>query len=291
MDMDKNKLGILFVTLAGALWGITGTVTKYIYAYGLEPMSLALLRIGISFVALYAFALATGRRVRLKREDIPFFLAFGAVSVTAFNLFYLSAIQLSTVTTAVVLLYTAPAFSLLAARLVLKESLTRRKVIALVLTFTGILLVVEAYRPGQLMLNVPGVLTGLGAGLTYGIYSIFTKGALRRGYGTMETVIIALGTGLFCLFFIRPPWHILPLFSEPLLFWLLVVVVAVFCTMLAYVFFVTGLVHVEAGKATMIAAVEPVVAIVVAFLFLGEVMTWIQALGVLAVLGAIRYQN
>jgi drug/metabolite transporter, DME family len=289
--MEKNKLGIVFVTLAGALWGITGTVTKYIYAYGLDPMTLGLLRVGISFMTLYVFALATGRRVRLKRQDIVFFLGFGAVSVTSFNLLYLSAIQLSSVTTAVVLLYTAPAFSMVAARLILKESLTKRKLLALLLTFSGILLVVEAYRPGQLMLNIPGVATGLGAGLTYGMYSIFSKGALRRGYGTMETVIIALGTGLLCMSLIRPPWHIIPLIGEPLLFWLLVVVVAVFCTMLAYVFFVSGLVYVEAGKATLVAAVEPVVAIIVAFIFLGEVMTWVQLVGVLAVLGAIRYQN
>lgn len=289
--MSNQKAGFVFVVLAGVLWGTTGTVTKYIYAFGIEPLTLALLRTGISFFALYIFAILSGRPVRFRSEHALFFLAFGAVSVASFNFFYLSAIHLTTVTTAVVLLYTAPAFSIVAARLFLKETLDRKKIFAVLLTFGGIFLVVEAYRPGQLLLNVPGVLTGLGAGITYGVYSIFSKGALKRGYGTLETVILALGAGLIFLLIVRPPWYLLPLAGEPLMLWLLVLIIAVFSTMLAYVFFVTGLVHVEAGKATLAAAVEPVVAIVVAMIFLGETMTFMQLIGVLAVLTAVRWQT
>jgi drug/metabolite transporter (DMT)-like permease len=288
--MEKNKLGLVFVILAGAFWGTTGTITKYIYAFGVDPLTLSLLRIGISFFGLLAFAIVTGRKIRFKRQHALFFLGFGTVSVAAFNVFYLTAIQLTTVTTAVVLLYTAPAFTLIAARIVLKESFTTRKFLALLLTFAGIVLVVEAYRPGQLLLNVPGVLTGLASGLTYGLYSIFSKGALRRGYTTLETVILALGAGLLMLSFVRPPWHLIPLIGEPFILWLLVVAIAVFSTMLAYVFFVSGLVHIDAGKATLVAAVEPVVAIIAAMLFLGETITILQFVGIVAVLAAIRFQ-
>lgn len=288
--MDKRKLGFLFVFLAGALWGAAGTITKYIYAYNVDPLTLSVLRIGISFFCLYLYALLTGRRVRVKREHILYFLGFGAVSVALFNISYMTAIKLTSVTTAVVLLYTAPAFSLVAARLVLKESLTIRKVAALLLTLAGIFLVVEAYRPEQLRLNVAGVLTGLGAGLTYGIYSIFSKGALRRGYGTLETVILALGFGFVFLAILRPPWQLLHLAGEPLALWLLVLSFAVFSTMLAYAFFVTGLVHVEAGRATLVAAVEPVVAIILAMIFLGESITFLQFVGIAAVLAAVGGQ-
>jgi drug/metabolite transporter (DMT)-like permease len=289
--MEKQKLGFIFVVLAGALWGTTGTVTKYIYVYGVEPLTLALLRITISFISLYLFALFTKRRVHLKKEDIPLFLGFGIICVAGFNLFYLTAIQLTTVTTAVVLLYTAPAFTLIAVRVILKENFTRRRVIAIIMTFIGIILVVEAYRPGQLSLSVPGVLAGLGAGLTYGVYSIFTKTAIKRGYHSLETVIIALGAGMLFLMFIRPPWQVLPMLQEPVMLWLLVVATAVLGTMMAYIFFVTGLVHVEAGKATLITAVEPVVAILLAMIFLGETITFIQFIGIVAVLSAIRYQR
>jgi drug/metabolite transporter (DMT)-like permease len=287
----QKKICFIQVMLAGALWGTTGTITKYIYAYGVDPMSLGLLRIGISFVFLYLYALLTGKRVHLDKEHILFFLSFGAISVASFNLLYLTAIQLTTVTTSVVLLYTAPAFTMVAARFILKESVTRRKLITLALTFTGILLVVEANLPGQLQLNIPGVLTGLGAGLTYGVYSIFSKAALKRGYGTLETVILALGSGLIFILFVKPPWHLAALAGEPFILWALVIAVAVFSTMLAYVFFVTGLVHVEAGKATLITAIEPVVAITMAMIFLGETMTLLQFLGVLAVLTAVISQK
>jgi drug/metabolite transporter, DME family len=290
-DTDKNKrVGYLMVILAGIFWGTAGTVSKYIFAFGVDPLTLAMLRNSISFVALWLFAVITGRRVRLQTKDISLFFFFGLVSVALFNYLYLTAIQLTTVTTAVVLLYTAPAFSMLAARMVLGESLTVRKAASLIMTFAGIVLLLEAFSPGRLILNVSGVLAGIGSGLTYGIYSIFSKEALKRGYGTLETVIIALGFALLFLLPVRPPWSIVPLLGEPLLLWLLVLAMALLATMLAYVLFVSGLVHVEAGRATLTAAVEPVAAILLAMLFLGETLSLIQLIGVAAVLGAIRWQ-
>jgi drug/metabolite transporter, DME family len=290
-DTDKNKrVGYLMVILAGIFWGTAGTVSKYIFAFGVDPLTLAMLRNSISFVALWLFAVISGRRVRLQTKDISLFFFFGLVSVALFNYLYLTAIQLTTVTTAVVLLYTAPAFSMLAARMVLGESLTVRKAASLIMTFAGIVLLLEAFSPGRLILNVSGVLAGIGSGLTYGIYSIFSKEALKRGYGTLETVIIALGFALLFLLPVRPPWSIVPLLGEPLLLWLLVLAMALLATMLAYVLFVSGLVHVEAGRATLTAAVEPVAAILLAMLFLGETLSLIQLIGVAAVLGAIRWQ-
>ena len=202
----------------------------------------------------------------------------------------LTAINLTTVSTAVVMLYTAPAFSMIMARIILKESLTTKKIIALVLTFIGVILVMEAYRPSQLALNIPGVIAGLASGVTYGAYSIFSKGAIRRGYGTLETVIIALGMAMLVLSVIHPPWRLMVFVGAPFMLWLSVVTVAVFCTMLAYVLFVSGIVHIEAGKATLVAAIEPVVAILLAMMFLGETLTALQGLGVVAVLAAIRGQ-
>jgi drug/metabolite transporter (DMT)-like permease len=188
------------------------------------------------------------------------------------------------------MLYTAPAFSMVMARIILIESLTIKKIAALILTFIGVILVMEAYRPGQLALNIPGVIAGIASGFTYGVYSIFIKGAIRRGYGTLETVIIALGTGLLALSFIHPPWRLMPFVGAPFMLWVFVVAVAVFCTMLPYVFFVSGLIHVEAGSATLVAAIEPVVAILMAIAFLGETLTILQCMGVVAVLAAIRGQ-
>jgi drug/metabolite transporter (DMT)-like permease len=288
---NGQRLGFTFVILAGILWGTTGTLTKYIFAYGLDPLMLAGLRISLSFLALALFAALSGSRIGLKGSDLPFFLLFGVVSVAIFNIFYLSAIQLTNVSTAVVLLYTAPAFSVLMARSVLREKLTFRKTAAVLLTIIGVALMVGAYRPGHLAFSAAGILSGLGAGFTFGIYSVFTKEALRRGYGSLETVILALGSGLLFLALLRPPWVFLPLVHSPVMMWLLVLAVAIFCTMLPYILFVAGLRHMEAGKATLSAAVEPVVAILLAVALLGETLAVPQIAGVLIVLAAINIQS
>lgn len=286
----KRRLGVFMVLAAGALWGTVGTVTKYIYAYGADPLTVGTLRILASFVLILCYALATGHRVKIGLNHLGYFAAFGLFSVATFNYSYLTAIHLTSVTTAVVLLYTAPAFSVLMARLFLNEPLNNLKILSLFLTMAGVILVVEAYRPGQVAVNLPGLLLGLASGFTFGLYSIFSKGAQLRGFKTLDMLVLALGFGSLFLLMMRPPWKMLYLASYPATFWLLMAVTTVISTMVPYILFICGVRFIEAGQATILSAVEPVVAVLLALLVLGEPITWIQGLGVLLILAAIRVQ-
>src|SRR3990170_1702919 len=96
--------------------------------------------------------------------DLPLFAGYGLIGVAVFMTVYLTAIRLSTVAAAAMLLYTAPAWVTLLARLFFHEPLSRRKVAAVLLTVTGSALVVRAYDPAALRLNLAGILAGLAAG-------------------------------------------------------------------------------------------------------------------------------
>lgn len=286
----SRRLGFFLVLAAGMLWGTTGTLTKYLYNYGVDPLTVGTFRILASFVLILLYALATGHRIKIGKGHLGYFAAFGLFSVAAFNYSYLTAIHLTTVTTAVVLLYTAPAFSVLLSRLFLQEPLNKVKVMSLFLTIAGVVLVTEAYRPGQAALNLPGLFCGLASGLTFGVYSIFSKGAQMRGFKTLDTLVLVFGFGSLFLLMTRPPWKLLHLLSYPRQFWLLILATTLFCTVLPYIFFINGIRHIEAGRATIVAAVEPVVAVLLALVVLREPVTWIQGMGVALILAAIRAQ-
>jgi drug/metabolite transporter (DMT)-like permease len=98
-----------------------------------------------------------------------------------------------------VLLYTAPAWVVILARLFLGERMTPMKYAAVALACAGCALVVGVFGPDTIRLTPAGLAAGLGAGLTYALYSIFGKTALRR-YSPLTTVIYALfGRCVFCV--------------------------------------------------------------------------------------------
>lgn len=93
-----------------------------------------------------------------------------------------------------VLLYTSPAFIVLLSVLLFRETLTRQKLLALVLTFAGCCLV-SGLGSGSAV-SMKGLLLGLGSGFFYALYSIFSHYAIERGYGSWT---ITFYTFLFCL--------------------------------------------------------------------------------------------
>jgi drug/metabolite transporter (DMT)-like permease len=218
--------------------------------------------------------------LRIRLADAPLFAAYGAVSVAGFMTVYFAAIALTTVATAAILLYTAPVWVVLLARLAFREPLTRSKAAAVALVFAGCVLVAGA-GTAAVRLSPAGLLAGLGAGLTYALYSIFGKVALRR-YSPLTTVIYALGFGaLFLLIASRGLVPVSPAVAPTLVY------VVVVPTAAAYLLFIAGLQRVEAGRAAVVATIEPVVAALTGSLVLHEPFELTQWIGAALVLGGV----
>ncbi|MDR7418191.1 MAG: EamA family transporter [Armatimonadota bacterium] len=272
--------GYAQVAAAACLWGTIGLAARRAFAAGLTPLNGATWRAAGAFALLLVFCLVADRHaLRVRRGDLPLLGAYGAVSVAGFMTVYFAAINLTTVATAAVLLYTAPAWVVVLARAVFGEPVTPMKASAVMLTFAGCVLVIGAVGSGAVRLAPAGLLTGLGAGLTYALYSIFGKTALRR-LSPLTTVTYTLGFGALFLAALSgglpalPPGGVLPL-----------AYIATFPTAVAYVLYISGLRWVEAGRASVVATLEPVVAALTGALVLREafgITQWIGAALVIA---------
>lgn len=279
-------MGYLLAVAAAVLWATLGILGKFLYRYGADPLTVVTIRAIIAFTTLAAILAVVDRRLlRINRRDIPFFALYGLVGVTFNYASYFYALRWTTVTTAVILLYTYPALVTLLAALFLGERLSWMKGLALGLTFVGCCLVVQGYDPGALRLNLYGVLFGLGAGATAAVYSLFGKKALQR-YDSWTAVCYAFGFGALFLIILRSPQAVLTV-NYPWPAWATILALAWFPTLLAYALFTTSMKYIEASKASITATLEPVVASLLAYLFLGEVMEWPQLVGMGLVLGGI----
>jgi drug/metabolite transporter (DMT)-like permease len=217
------------------------------------------------------------------------FAVFGLLGVTGFYLLYIYAIVKVGVAVSVVLLYTAPVFVALMAWRWLGEKLGGRKLAALALTLPGCALVARVYDPSLLNANVVGILCGLGSGFTYALYSILGKLSLRRGHhiATMSFYVYAIGAaGLLFVALFLGPGQLVSMGADPLV-WGLLTLIALAQTLGALWAYTAGLRHLEAGVASILATFEPVVATLLAFFVLHEVIEWPQLVGGALILGAV----
>lgn len=282
----RERAGYLLILAAAALWGSLGVAGRMAFRAGVTPLEAAFFRAALAFAALLILVLPTGRQaLRIQRSDLSLFALYGLVSIAVFFFVYLFAISRASVATAAILLYTAPAFVIIISALAFRESITGIKAVAVALAFAGCVLVVRGYDPQSLRLNLPGVLAGLASGLTYALYSIFGKTALRR-YRPATTLVYALGFGTVFLGAIALATGAIR-WTHSAVAWSTILYLALVTTLLAQWLYLTGLGRVEAGRASLVATLEPVVAALLGYLILHERLEGLQILGGVLVLMAV----
>jgi DME family drug/metabolite transporter len=287
MTRTHRLRGYVLILIAATLWGTLGIIFKaLINDYGLSRITIAFFRASLSAAILMA-ALAIRRPslLRIARRDSILFVTFGLFGIAGFYIAYITAIDLTGVSVAAVLLYTAPAWVAAISALFLGEAMTRRKLAAVALAMMGCALVARVYDVRGLRLNWLGIVAGLCAGLGYALYSVCSKVGVRR-YDNWTVLVYGLILGTVFL---------VPLQSPPLIFaalrqpgaavWLLAL--AVGPTLGSGLIFNAGVRYIPVSNASVVATIEPVVASVLAFLFLGERLDLAQLVGGALILAAV----
>lgn len=285
----KNK-ALAAVLAAGAFWGTMGFFARSLYAAGFGPLEVAQTRIttGLVFVGLYIL-LFNRNLFKVKLRDIWCFLGTGIVSLLLFSTCYFSALNYTSLAVAAILLYTAPFFVMLLSLLLFKEKMNGKKIFALLLAFTGCVLVSGV--GGDTAFSWKGILLGLGSGFFYALYSIFGRYAINRGYGAWTmTFYTFLFCSIGCAFL--SDWQVIgSVMAADSANVLWVLGLGFVTAFLPYVLYSMGLEHMESSKASILASVEPVVsALFGVFVFHERLSLW-GVLGIAMVLGAIIVLN
>ena len=284
-----TKKAYLYILTAAALWGFMGVFLKMLTAAGFTSMQAVAIRVTLAALLVALFLLFKDRKafvVRLK--DLWCFIGSGIASLLLFNICYFNAIALSSMSVAAVLLYTSPAFVMLLSALIFREKLTGRKLLSLAMTLAGCVLVTGIIGTGA-HVTWQAALLGVGSGFFYALYSIFGKFALKK-YApatlTLYTFVFA-AAGAIPLSGILS--HLELLRSAQAIGG--TVGLSVVSCVLPYILYTTGLKYVEAGKAAVMAALEPVVASILGIALYHDDATFTKILGIVLVVAAIVIVN
>lgn len=272
------------MTIAGAVcWGLIGVFITPLYNRGFTAWDVVAIRGVFTFVILILVMSVFYRdQLRTRLKDHIFFACAGIFSIAFFNFFYFEVFSQSSLSLAVTLLYTGPLFVTILSRLFFKEPLTVRKGWALALAITGCAFVVGLLPLGQEGIQMKTLLMGILSGFCYALYSIFCKPITKRYSALTITTYTFFYTSIFML-----------LTSDILKktgqfkyadVWISAVLLSLVATIAAFVLYTTGLKHLEASKASILATIEPIIAVLSGVLFLGEHLNGWQVLGIALVL-------
>ncbi|MDP9368579.1 MAG: DMT family transporter [Chloroflexota bacterium] len=275
------------VLAAATMWGTIGVAYRVLSEYTqADEIAVVTIRAGAATLMLGAWLLIQDRDAfRVHRADLPFLIVFGLVTVTVFYLALIFTFSRTTVAVGTLLLYLAPAIVVLGGAVFLGESLTRERLGALAVAFLGCLLVVRVYRLDLLRGSLAGIGFGLVAAASYAAYSLMGKPLLQR-YRVQTVLLYHLVVGTVGLVAVK--LAVSPL-TWPDVKGLLLIggYTGLVTTLLPITFYSIGLRAMPSGDASILAMLEPVVALVLATVILGERLGIWQMIGGTLVLGAV----
>nr|MCW2727814.1 EamA family transporter [Aeromicrobium sp.] len=296
MPHPNPRLGYALVVLAAVLFGLNGGVSRVAMGSGLSPEAFTTLRITGATLVFVAYA-AVFRRSALSRPKGTAFLlvvALGLVGVAGLQLTYNVAIDRLPLGIALLIEYLAPVLVVLWVRFVRKEEVRPRMWGAVALAIVGLAVVGRVWD--GLAFDGLGVVMALLAALCFAAY--FLLGEHHVGFeDPLRVILWAFVVATVCMNLVQPVWTTpeLPTTTSGLGRlddvavnpWLVVAFVVVLGTVTPFFLQLVALRHLPATIVTVVAMLEPVIAVVLGWGWFNESLTPVQVLGAVAVLAGI----
>ena len=274
-----RRIGLALIIISAASFGVMPIFARLAYNAGAEPITVLFLRFTIA-AGVMNLIMAV-RRTAYPRGRILFeLILLGAIAYVGESLAYFLALEMASAGLVALLLYIYPALVTALSAIFLKEHLTRVKIVALFLALSGTALIIRISGGGSPL----GILLGIAAAVDYAIYILLGSRIVRRtGPMGSTTVIITSAAGVY-VGIVAIHGATFPTGQTG---WIAIIAIALISTVLAFATFFAGLKRIGPTTTSTLSTVEPIVAIVLAAIVLGETISPIQILGGILILAAV----
>lgn len=278
--------GYLYVVFAALLWGISGSAAKFLFNSGVTPFQLVQLRVTITILGLFLWLLFRNPSLlKIQRKDIVYFAVFGMVGMGGCQFTYLFAISRIQVAAAILLQYLAPGFIALYTVIFTREKLSRTTTLALAGAIGGCYLVVGAYNLDLLAMNLAGIIGGVMSAVTFAWYSIHGEYGMRR-YDPWTVLLYAMAFAALLWNILHPPLEAFMHGYTPTE-WGWILYIGIFGTLMPFGLYLEGINLIRSTRASITATIEPIIAGIISYIFLGEVLEPLQIAGAVLVIASV----
>ena len=283
---NKKKLSFALIVLAGLCWGTSPIFVHYLAPYGFTSQQMTAVRGTVSFVCILLFVLISNRKLfKIKPKDL-LLCAFVGATLFGSAFCYYTAMQMTSASTAVVLMYTAPIYVMLFSVFFMGEKFSKQKLIALIMMLIGCCLVSGIIT--GLKFHVIGILVGILTSFVYAGYNILTKVAVQK---KIEPLTVTLYSFMFMsiisLSVCRPLDLISNISSVPFTTIPLCIGLGIVTFVVPFFLFTWSMNHLPAGIASALSVVEPMAATVFSAVLFKEIPDLVSMIGIVMILAAV----
>lgn len=281
-----RQRAFLYVIIACVCWGTAGLFVDWIVPFGFSSVQMTTMRVIVSFLCMLGFVLVKDPKLlKTTLTDLLLFVVVGA-GLFGTALFYYMSMQATSVSTAVVLMYTAPAYITVVSAIFFGERFCKLKLVSVVCMMIGCCLVSGII--GGFRADAWGITAGVLSGLSYAAYNIVTKIAMRRGNSPFTTTLYAFFFAMIlALCFCKPVDMVSHFAAAPLITVALAVAQGLMTCFIPYILYTIGMRTLPAGTASSLAIVEPMAATMFSVVLLGEKPTVMSVGGIVLILFAV----
>ena len=281
-----KKRAFIFVILAGVLWGTSGIFVHFLAPMGFSSVQMSAMRSGVSALTLVIFAVLRDRSLfRVSPSEILLFLLSGAALFGTGSAYYAS-LQLTSIPTAVVLMYMAPVYVTLWSVIFFGERMNAKKAVSITLILAGGALV--SGIAGGVAFHPTGIFLGFLSGVCYGTYNIVTKILAKRGVAPLRSALFTfIFTAVIAICACSPADLAGKTAAEPLAAIPLIISIGLVTFVAPYIFYTYAMTELDASTTASLGIVEPMSATLFGVVLYGDKLDIFSWIGVVMIIFAV----
>lgn len=278
-----SAVDLMLVTMS-LIWGINFSAVKGALA-DFSPLSFNAIRFGTSSLLLLSLLWIRERSVGISRKHVGRFFLLALIGNTVYQLFFIMGIARTTATDSALILATTPIFIVLFGAVLRVEKITSRIVQGVILSFTGIVMIILGSGKPLTITNesLMGDLLIVANPICWSIYTVLSKPMLKE-YSPLKLTAVTMAMGTVPLILVSAPslstenWAAISTNA-----WLSLAFSAVFAIAIGYVLWYTGVSRIGSSRTALYDNLVTVFAVASAWILLSESMTVIQIIGAVLV--------
>ncbi len=289
---SKSRLWTVLAALAAVMWGISGLFAESLFKVSskITPIWLTQVRLIISGIVLLIIATVLHQKpfsVLKDKKNTLHIIAYGIFGLLPVQVFYFIAIEMANASIATILQFIGPFFVLTYLAVTHQQVLRKLDVLAAILAFIGVFLLSTNGNFNQLAITPLALFFGLLSAVGEASYTLIPVKLVKRVSSLVVTGwgMLFAGIGLMIVY---PRFPAIP--NTPRA-WLDVSAIIIIGTIIPFQIMANALRYVKPSTVSLLDAFEPLSATVGSVLIFGLVMSGMDWLGTLLVIGAVLALN
>lgn len=289
-EAEKKKRGVWMMIFATLFWGFMGISNRYLNEVNFQPIDIAFTRSIIGAILTTIFLLITNRSAfKVTFKGFMFCALYGIINYSIGISLYSLSVERIPIGVATVLMFSNPIWVTLLNYTFFKEKISFKKMIVILTCIFGCMCIIDIFSTGGQNLDLIGITAGVLDGVTFALQIVMPR-FVEKTISKDSILLYGFWSSAICLiFFADIPRLASGIINSPnpLFYFGNVLSIGVLSTFVANTFYVNSTKYIGTSLPSMMVALEPTFATVLAFFIFGESMKPIQILGTLIVIGSV----